>query len=346
MPKEVTKIGALLEEVAASGGSDLHLVSGRPPYVRIDGALVPTDHPELGAKDVAELVTSLLTPVQRQRLDETREIDFAYEVSSGDRFRMNCFWEKGNLGLAARLIPKEIPTLDQIGLTAAMKDLLSLPNGLILVTGPTGAGKSTTLAAMTNEINKTVAKNIVTLEDPIEFVYPLGKSLVCQREVGSDTLSFAEGLKHALRQDPNIILVGEMRDLETISTTLTLAETGHLVFATLHTNNAAATVQRMIDVFPEFQQAQVRVQLAMTLRAVISQQLFASPKGGRVSVREFMVNNSAVANLIRENKPEQISTVIQTSAKAGMFTLESDIKRLVVKGLVSAEDAARFGVRK
>jgi twitching motility protein PilT len=345
--KEATSIVPLLETVAEKGGSDLHLIVGRKPFLRLHGKLLEFEGAAvLSDKQVKDLIYGTLSAEKQKEIETERELDYAYEIPSGERFRVNIHWQKGGLGLAARLIPKKIPTPDDLGLTPEMQKLLTLPNGLILVTGPTGCGKSTTLAAMINQINLTSAKNIITLEDPIEFVYPVAESIVRQREVGSDSLNFAAGLKHMLRQDPNIILVGEMRDLETISTTLTLAETGHLVFATLHTNNAATTVQRIVDVFPEFQQMQIKIQLAMTLRAVISQQLFPLPKGGRIAAREFLINTPASANLIRENKPEQIGNVIQTASKLGMFTLEQDIKRLMAKGLIAKEDAARFGVVK
>ncbi len=342
MNKEAPKIDELFAELAKIKGSDLHLVAGREPFFRLDGVLKPSKHTPLSAKQVRDMATSLLTLEQQERFGREKELDLAHQISSGERFRINVHWERGAVGLAARLVPQEIPTPKEIGLTDEMQRLIDLPNGLILLTGPTSCGKSTTLASLINEINKTKAKTIITLEDPIEFLFPESKSLVRQREVGMDTESFAAGLKHILRQDPNIIMIGEMRDLETISTALTVAETGHLVFATLHTNGAAATIERIIDVFPEYQQGQVRLQLAMTLRAVISQQLLIKPNGGRVAAREFLLNTPAVANLIRENKPEQIPSVLQTSAKFGMFSLEQDLRRLSGEGVVAEADATRL----
>ncbi|TAL19473.1 PilT/PilU family type 4a pilus ATPase [Patescibacteria group bacterium] len=343
--KEAPKIDELFAAVVKAGGSDLHLVSGREPTVRVDGKLVALKKPPLTARDIKELTMGMLAMEQQARFETERELDLAHQLVSGERFRVNLHWEKGAIGLAARLVPKKIPSPDELGLTEEMMSLAELPNGLVLLTGPAGSGKSTTLAAMLNAINQSRAENIITLEDPIEFLFPSGKSLVRQRELGQDMASFAGGLKHLLRQDPNIIMVGEMRDLETIATTLTLAETGHLVFATLHTNNAASTIQRVIDVFSPHQQAQVKIQLAMTLRAVISQHLLPRRGGGRVAAREYLLTNSAVANLIRENKPEQIPTVIQTSARLGMFTLEQDLKRLVAAGTVAPEESSRLVIK-
>jgi twitching motility protein PilT len=333
---------ALFEEVVRVGASDLHVVAGRQPYVRIDGALVAMSGEPWNAKQTKDFVGKMLTLEQQARFEHEKDLDFAHETLGGDRFRVNVHWEKGVVGLAARRIPNEIPDVPTSGLTPEMEALTDLPNGLVLITGPAGCGKSTTLATMVNAINRSRAANIFTLEDPIEFVFPIAKSLVRQREVGVDANSFPAGLKHLLRQDPNVIVVGEMRDLETIATTVTLAETGHLVFATLHTNNASSTIERLIDAFPAEQQTQIRTQLALSLRAIISQQLVPKVGGGRVAVREFLLNTPAVANLIRENKPEQLPTIIQTSARLGMQTFEQDAKRLLGEKVISAEIAARF----
>ncbi len=333
----------LFQRAVDAGASDLHLVVGRQPYLRIDGALVAMDGSSWSAKQTKDFVAKMLTLEQQARFEQEKDLDFAHQTTNGDRFRVNAHWEKGVVGLAARRIPNEIPDVAASGLTLEMQTLTDLPNGLVLITGPAGCGKSTTLATMVNAINLSRAANIFTLEDPIEFVFPVGQSLVRQREIGVDANSFPAGLKHLLRQDPNVIVVGEMRDLETIATTVTLAETGHLVFATLHTNNASSTIERLIDAFPGDQQTQIRTQLALSLRAIISQQLVPKQGGGRVAVREFLLNTPAVANLIRENKPEQLPTVIQTSAKLGMLTFEQDAKRLLSERQISAEDAARFG---
>lgn len=332
----------LFAQAVAVGASDLHLVVGRPPYLRIDGGLVAMEGAPWNAKQTKDFVAKLLTLEQQARFEEEKDLDLAHQTPNGDRFRVNAHWEKGVVGLAARRIPNEIPDVATVGLTPEMQALTELPNGLVLVTGPAGCGKSTTLAALVNAINLSRAANIFTLEDPIEFLFPIAQSLVRQREIGVDANSFPAGLKHLLRQDPNVVVVGEMRDLETIATTVTLAETGHLVFATLHTNNASSTIERLIDAFPGDQQTQIRTQLALSLRAILSQQLVAKQGGGRVAVREFLLRTPAVANLIRENKPEQLPTVIQTSAKMGMCTFEQDAKRLLSKKSISASDAARF----
>lgn len=321
--------------------SDLHLVSGAPPTLRIDGELVAEGKSSLTGKAVNDLIKSILTREQEERFIKERELDFAHQAGEA-RFRVNIHWSRGAMGLAARLIPSKIPSMEELGLPKVVQEFTSLPHGLVLVTGPTGSGKSTTLASMIEALNQEDALNIITLEDPVEFIFEQKKALIRQRELGSDMNSFGEGLKHVLRQDPDVILVGEMRDLETVSSALTLAETGHLVFATLHTWGAAQTVERIIDVFPSHQQSQVRIQLALTLRGVVSQQLISKSGGGRVSAREIMVATPAIANLIRENKVPQMNTVIQTSAKLGMVTLAQDLKRLIKEGQVSKEDAANY----
>ncbi|MEK7211980.1 MAG: PilT/PilU family type 4a pilus ATPase, partial [Patescibacteria group bacterium] len=256
------------------------------------------------------------------------------ETKDGGRFRVNIFFEKGNMSLAARVISQKIPTMEELDLPAIAGKFTELPHGLVLVTGPTGSGKSTTLASMVEAINNSRDENIITLEDPVEYLFAAKKSIIRQRQLGVDMVTFAEGLKHILRQDPDVIMVGEMRDLETIAAALTMAETGHLVFATLHTWSAAQTVDRIVDSFPAHQQQQIRLQLALTLRGIITQQLMPKKGGGRIAVREILVNNPAVANLIRENKVAQIKTVMQTSAKEGMTTLAQDLKRLLKEDLI------------
>lgn len=319
--------------------SDLHLVVDLPPVLRIDGQLVYIENKrKITGKDMEEMIFSLLSNKQKERFISARELDFGHEVDNF-RFRINLHFEKNNMGLVARVINNKIPTLEDIGMPKVVYNLLNLKQGLILITGPTGCGKSTSLAAMIGYINNNHFYNIITLEDPIEYLFKPNKSIVIQRQLGSDMLSFAEGLKHSLRQDPNVIMVGEMRDLETIATTITLAETGHLVLATLHTYNAAQTIDRIIDIFPPHQQGQVRMQLSMTLASVISQRLLNRIKGGRIATREIMINTVAVANLIRENKVAQIKTVIETSSKEGMVSLDQDLKRLYEEKIISKEVA-------
>lgn len=335
-------LDVLFQVAAQQKASDLHLASGRRPFLRIDGELKEMeDEAVLKPKELERVIFELLSPEQKEKLIQSRDLDFSYEVG-GTRYRVNLHFAKGNIGMVARVIPSVIPTLAEIDEPEIVYDLARLPQGLILVTGPTGHGKSTTLAAMINQINQERLCNIITLEDPIEFLFSSDRSIIKQRELGSDIVSFAEGLKHVLRQDPNVIMVGEMRDLETIAATLTLAETGHLVLATLHTYSAAQTIDRIIDVFPPHQQNQIRLQLSMTLAGVISQRLIPKAGGGRIAAKEIMINNPAIANLIRENKSAQINTVIQTSAGLGMFTLAQDLKRLVKEGLIDKEAAEAY----
>lgn len=320
--------------------SDVHLVVDAPVLLRIDGELVGVDVKDiLTKKEIEQMVFSLLTEEQKKRFNEERELDFGYENDDEARFRVNLLYERGNVSLVARVIMDKIPELDDLSMPKVVYDLVNLKQGLILVTGPTGCGKSTTLAAMINYINQHRSCSIVTLEDPIEFRFKHDKSVIVQRQLGSDMASFNGGLKHVLRQDPNVIMVGEMRDLETIGTTITLAETGHLVLATLHTYSAAQTIDRIIDIFPPHQQTQVRMQLSMTLAAVISQRLLPKIKGGRTAAREILINTPAVANLIRESKIAQIKTVIETSSKDGMISLDRDLKKLYDDKMISKENA-------
>lgn len=320
--------------------SDLHLVAEELPLVRINGVLEEIEGKRLPKSELREQILSLLNKEQKDKFERELELDFSLAVGEV-RFRVNIHQQEGKIGLAARLVPKEIPTPEFLRFSPIMSELTKMYDGLILVTGPTGCGKSTTVAAMLEMINKERHAHIVTIEDPIEFVFEDKKSLVEQREVGVDTKSFQEALKRVLRQDPNVIFVGEMRDPETIAATLTAAETGHLVFSTLHTPSAAESVERIVDVFEGYKQRQVLVQLASVLRAVISQQLLPAKDGTLVAAREILINTPAVANLIRENKIAQIPSVIQTSAKDGMITLANDLDELEKKGIISGETAKR-----
>ncbi|MCG2687096.1 type IV pilus twitching motility protein PilT [Candidatus Parcubacteria bacterium] len=325
--------------------SDVHVFVGKPPILRIDGELKSIKSiDDLTKKSAGDLIFSILSDEQKEKFLTSKELDTSFELSGGDRLRVNCFFEKDNPGLVARIIPSKIPSMEEVLLPEIAYDLTRLQRGLVLVTGPTGCGKSTTLAAMIDLINNERSVNIVTLEDPIEFVFKPIKSIIKQRQVGTDTTAFAQGLKHILRQDPNVIMVGEMRDLETIATTLTLAETGHLVFATLHTNNASETIDRVIDVFPPHQQEQIRVQLSMVLSGVIAQQLISRKDGGRIAAREIMIKNSAIANLIRESKTAQIRSVIQTSSSVKMISMDQDLQRLYKEKLIDKETADLYMV--
>ncbi len=320
--------------------SDLHLVVGLPPILRIDGELVNIENEKpLTNSDLEQMAFSIISEKQKEKIITSRELDFGFEADDKSRFRVNLYYERNNIGLVARVINEKMSTLEDIGMPEITYNLLNLNQGLILVTGPTGCGKSTTLAAMINYINNNRSCSIVTLEDPIEYLFQPVKSIVVQRQLGNDMLSFANGLKHILRQDPNVIMVGEMRDLETVAATITLAETGHLVLATLHTYSAAQTIDRIIDIFPPHQQNQIRMQLSMTLAVVISQRLLPKIKGGRVAAREIMLNTAAVANLIRENKIAQLKTVIETSSKEGMVSLDQELKRLYKEKIISKEVA-------
>ncbi|MGC2373437.1 MAG: type IV pilus twitching motility protein PilT [Solirubrobacteraceae bacterium] len=331
----------LLMEVVARRASDLHLAAGAPPTVRVRGRLTRLEgYPILSDTDTREIVYSILSGDQRQRLETNWQLDFAYSIPGHARFRVNAYFQRGAIGAAFRLIPFELTSIDQLGLPPAVHDLTRKPRGFVLVTGPTGSGKSTSLAAMLDEINSTREEHIMTIEDPIEFLHGHKKCLVNQRELGSDAQSFAAALKAALRQDPDVILVGEMRDLETISTALTAAETGHLVFATLHTQDTAQTVDRIIDVFPPEQQGQVRVQLSVALQGIITQQLLPTADGsGRVAACEVLVPNPAVRNLIREGKTHQIYSVLQTGSAQGMQTMDAALVSLVRTGKISQKQA-------
>lgn len=335
-------IKELFQIAAQKNASDLHLVVGLAPLVRIDGDLAYLEGAdELNERDMEHVMDVLLTDEEKRRFLATREMDIGFAIGSF-RYRINLHFEKNNVGLVARVISDKMPSLDEIGMPKIIYNILDLKQGLILVTGPTGCGKSTSLAAMINYINSNRFCNIITLEDPIEYLFKPNKSVIIQRQLGSDMLSFDSGLKHALRQDPNVIMVGEMRDLETIAATITLAETGHLVLATLHTYSAAQTIDRIIDIFPPHQQTQVRMQLSMTLACVISQRLVNKIDGGRIAAREILINSPAIANLIRENKIAQIRTVLQTSSKEGMSSLDQDLQKLYKDKLITKETAQLY----
>ena len=336
-------IDELFKVMVEQGASDLHITSGAPPHLRLHGNMVPLNYRELSNQDVQGLMFEILSEKQKKAFVEKWELDFAYTLKDVGRFRCNLFMQRKGLGAVMRIIPEKIKTASELGLPPALMDLIDCDRGLVLVTGPTGSGKSTTLASLIHEINATREAHIITVEDPIEFVHPNIKSLVNQREVGSHTKSFSNALKAALREDPDILLVGELRDLETISLALTAAETGHLVFGTLHTNSAAKTVDRIIDVFPAGQQQQIRTMLSESLRGVVAQTLFTRADGqGRVAAYEVLRNTKAIANLIREGKLHQIASAMQTGAAHGMILFEKYIEELVKKGKVSANDAKTF----
>lgn len=336
-------IDELFKLMVEQGASDLHVTSGAAPFLRLHGNMVPLNYRELSNQDVQGLIFEILSEKQKKAFVEKWELDFAYTLAGIGRFRCNIFMQRKGLGAVFRIIPEKIKTAQELGLPPAVMDMIDCDRGLILVTGPTGSGKSTTLAAMIHQINATRESHIITVEDPIEFVHPNIRSLVNQREVGSHTKSFGNALKAALREDPDILLVGELRDLETISLALTAAETGHIVFGTLHTNSASKTIDRIIDVFPAGQQAQIRTMLAESLRGVVAQTLFSRADGqGRVAAYEIMRNSKAIANLIREGKVHQIASAMQTGANQGMILFEKYIEDLVKKGKVSAADAKTF----
>ena len=328
----------ILIEVSRLGASDLHLTAGSPPMVREQGGLRALDYPKLSPQDTREIVYSILTNDQRKKLELEWQIDLSYAVPGHGRYRVNAYYQRASIGAAFRLIPQDMPRLEDLHLPSVLMDFARKPRGLVLVTGPTGSGKSTTLAAMIDRINEERHEHILTVEDPIEFLHRHKNCIVNQRELGSDAQSFGLGLKAALRQDPDVILVGEMRDLETISTALTAAETGHLVFATLHTQDTAQTVDRIVDVFPPEQQHQVRVQLSVALQGIVTQQLLPTADGkGRVCAAEVLVPTPAVRNLIREGKTHQIYSALQTGGSHGMQTMDAALVELIRAGKISRE---------
>lgn len=342
----ILNISQLLDLTVQRQASDLHLVAKFPPIIRVNGDLVPiVDSEELSNEDVRSLVLPLLSEGQRGQLDRFLDVDFGMDYKNIARFRINLYRQMGTLAASFRLIPRKLRKLEETGLPASISKVTELKQGLILVTGPTGHGKTTTLAAFIDKINNEKACNIITVEDPIEFIYSRGKSLISQRELNSDTVSWARALRAMLREDPDVVLIGEMRDFETIAAALTIAETGHLVFATLHTNSASQTLDRIIDVFPSIQQAQVRSQLAAVLEAVISQRLIPSISPGRVLGYEILISTSACKAMIREGKTHLIDNLIQTSAESGMVIMEASLAYLLREGLITIETAQNYAFR-
>ena len=339
----MARLDELLRQMKQQGASDLHLTSGSAPYMRINGDMVKLHYRDVSADTCQALVFEILTENQKEHFTENCDLDLSYPLNGVGRFRVNVFMQRNGISAVFRLIPEHIKTLDELDLPEQLAHLIDASEGLILVTGPTGSGKSTTLAALIHNINENQQAHIITIEDPIEFVHQNRRCLISQRELASHTKSFGAALRAALREDPDIILVGEMRDLETISLAITAAETGHLVFATLHTNSAIKTIDRVIDVFPEGQQTQIRVMLSESLRGVVAQALLPRPDhNGRVPVVEVLVNVPAVANLIREGKTHQIASVMQTGRAHGMVTFEGAIHDLIEKELITREDGASF----
>lgn len=332
-------ITELLAFAMKNNASDLHLSAGMPPMIRVDGDMRRIDMPTLGHKEVHALVYDIMNDKQRKVYEEFFETDFSFEIPSMARFRVNVFTQDRGAGAVFRVVPSKVLTLDDLACPPIFKDIASNPRGIVLVTGPTGSGKSTTLAAMVDFVNSTRSDHIITIEDPIEFVHQSKKSLINQREVHRDTLGFSEALRSALREDPDVILVGELRDLETIRLALTAAETGHLVFATLHTSSAAKTIDRVVDVFPGDEKEMVRGMLSESLRAVISQTLLKKDLGGRVASHEIMICTPAIRNLIREAKVAQMYSAIQTGRAVGMQTLDQNLQELVEKGIINRKEA-------
>ncbi len=341
MPDNLISIDTLLEQMVAHNASDLHITVGSKPALRVRGHLERLEGlTELSADDTRQLLYRIISSEQQKRLEIDRQLDLSYSIPGLARFRVNIYSQRESLAGAFRLIPAELKSLEELGLPTTLYDLCEKPRGLVLVTGPTGSGKSTTLAALIDEINRKRADHVITIEDPIEFLHRHKRCIVNQRELGADATTFADALRGALRQDPDVILLGEMRDLETISTALTAAETGHLVFATLHTQDAASTVDRVIDVFPAAQQGQIRTQLAGTLEGVVAQTLLPTADGqGRVAAIEVLRPDDAVRNLVRQAKVEQIYSIMQTGSKRGMQTMEQALTELVLRGIITQEIA-------
>ncbi len=329
----------VLRQMVEARASDIHLTAGFPPAIRDKGRITAMEgFPVLAGQQTREVIYGILNDEQRKRFENNKQLDFAYSIPGVARFRVNCFFQRGSVSAALRLVPQEIPALDTLGVPQVLRELTQKPRGFVLVTGPTGSGKSTTLAAMLDVINTEHQDHILTIEDPIEFLHHHKRSIVNQREIGADAPDFGLGLRAALREDPDVILVGEMRDLETISTALTAAETGHLVFATLHTQSTAQTVDRIIDVFPPSQQDQVRTQLSIALQGIVTQQLLPTADGrGRIVACEVLIPTPAIRNLIREGKTHQIYAAVQTSGAVGMQTMDADLARLVRAGRVSRQ---------
>ena len=339
-------IKEILEEALKRGASDIHLMVGVYPTLRVDGNLLPlTKFGSPTPENIEKLVLSLCSPEQKELLMTNKEIDFSFSLGQLSRFRVNAFYQKGYLSAALRLIPNRIPTLEELHLPKILSNFAKLRQGFILITGPTGHGKSTTIASILNDINENRAVHIVTVEDPIEYVYPSKKSLIAQREMHLDTHSWEIALRSVLREDPDVVLVGEMRDYETIEAALTIAETGHLVFATLHTNSAAQTLDRIVGVFPENQQEQIRLQMSNVIEAIISMRLVPASQGGRYPVLEILVGTAALRNVIREGKTHLIDNIIQTSSQMGMVSLESSLAVLVRSGKITLETALSYSLK-
>lgn len=345
------EIFELLDRTVQNNASDLHLIVGNTPILRIDGRLTSlATYPEIGKDEMERLIGSILSPMQKEMLVSNRTLDFSYAYGGGNygdlgRFRVNCYFQRGTLAAAFRLLPSRIRTLEELGLPTICNTFAKLRQGFVLVTGPTGHGKTTTIAAILNQINLERSSNIITIEDPIEYMYPKGKSTISQRELGSDTHSWHEGLKSALREDIDVVLIGEMRDPESIATAISIAETGHLVFSTLHTNSAAQSIDRIIDAFPENQQAQIRIQLAATLGGIISQRLIERIDAGRSVASEVLLGTNAVKANIRDGKTHLIDSIIETSQKEGMVPLEVSLAKLVKDGKVTLDMAKGYAVR-
>lgn len=344
-PQSEVRIEVLLEEIVKRNASDLHLQYGLPPIMRLDGALMPiAGQPRLEENDLAALIFATMDEEQQKTYEKDKEIDYSFAFGEIARFRVNAFHERGKMAAAFRLIPNKIKDVTELGLPSVVESFAEFPRGLVLVTGPTGSGKSTTLAALVEKINQTKNLHILTIEDPIEFTYTSKRSVVVQREVHFDTFSFSAALRSALREDPDVVLIGEMRDLETIQSAITVAETGHLVFATLHTNSAAQSIDRMIDVFPAHQQPQIRSQLSNILMAICAQRLVPAIAGGRIAAAEIMVANPAIRSLIRDGKTYQIDTSIQTGADQGMQTMDRTLAKLVTGGIITYDNARDYAV--
>ncbi len=336
-------IEEILQEAKRHGASDVHLTVGIPPKMRVNGELITMDYPKMLPPDTLDILISVMTEVQRDRFEERGEYDFSFSIPNCGRFRVNAYKQRGSVAMAFRLVGTQVPSPEELGVPESVIDLYQRKRGLVLVTGPTGSGKSTTLAAIIDKINNNRDAHVITLEDPIEYLHQHKMSMVNQREIGLDSSNYASALRAALREDPDVILVGEMRDFETISVAITAAETGHLVLSTLHTIGAASTVDRIIDVFPPHQQQQIRVQFANVLESVISQQLIPTADGkGRVAAFEVMHANHAVRNLIREGKSHQLSSVMQTNRKAGMITMDEAIRQLYTDGKIDRDMAIQF----
>jgi len=343
-------IRELLDLTVKNNASDLHLIPDIPPALRVDGELIPlTNLQSLNKENIDEMLSSIITPEQRELLSTNKELDFSVAYGGGTfgnlgRFRINAYYQRGVLCAALRFLPKDIKTIEELHLPKISHSFPGLKQGLVLVTGPTGQGKSTTLASMVNEINMSRAAHILTIEDPIEYMYPQGKSIISQREMKTDTHSWIMALRSALREDPDIVLIGEMRDSDTMGAAMTIAETGHLVFSTLHTNSAAQSIDRIIDSFPEHQQAQIRTQLSFVLKGIVSQRLLPQLGGGRIPAVEILIGTPAISSNIREGKTHLIDSVIQTSQDVGMITLESSLAQLVLSGSVSLETAKSYAL--